>query len=482
MACAKVKRGLRQRPLKVEDFPDIFVREIAPAVEEIRTAVNCNIQAVTDLSALVNSLDTGDVNDGDKGDITVSDGGTNWQIDPGAVTNIELADMVQATLKGRAVGAGTGAPQDLDGNTEAAAVIAGAQVDTTATFTTTGTQAAWAIDTATNSVIRWDGASELTLQGIPAPTAGQNNRVKILNVTSGFSLLLVNESGSATAANRLLVHGTAVPPQGGVDIIYDFTAARWRAYQLEAIPPIRYFDTAYSPVGLWHLEPSTGLVDQSGNGYDLTQIGGDAVTLYHPMFIRPSAVGFDGVKYLQRSALTSALAITGAMSVLGLVRYVALPAGGSSIFLSYSDTGETEATNILYQLRIAGTPTAAGPLIRTEYIHENGAGVNNIVGWSSGLAIGQVGMLGFTRSAASGGMQTVTLYLNAGVGATASVTAATGGTSSAARFRIGTSLNSPTELWIGYMSNVAVYNTELTQAQITERYNYCLAGRGTPAA
>lgn len=64
----------------------------------------------------------GGVTDGNKGDITVSEGGTNWQINTDGVTsgnikdnnvgNTKLADMATQTIKGRAT-AGTGDPQDL---------------------------------------------------------------------------------------------------------------------------------------------------------------------------------------------------------------------------------------------------------------------------------------------------------------------------------------------------------------------------------
>jgi hypothetical protein len=51
--------------------------------------------------------------DGDKGDITVSNSGSNWTINNDSVTNAKLDNMAQATIKGRASGAGTGDPTDL---------------------------------------------------------------------------------------------------------------------------------------------------------------------------------------------------------------------------------------------------------------------------------------------------------------------------------------------------------------------------------
>lgn len=64
---------------------------------------------------------TGTVSDGDKGDITVSGGGTVWTIDANVVTNTNLAQVATATFKGRTTAA-TGNVEDLTA-TQATALL-----------------------------------------------------------------------------------------------------------------------------------------------------------------------------------------------------------------------------------------------------------------------------------------------------------------------------------------------------------------------
>lgn len=85
---------------------------------------------VNDLGSGLYSLDlgiprgntgaSGALSDADYGDIVVSGTGSVLSVDSNAVSNTKLADMAQATIKGRAAGAGTGDPTDLTASQVAA--------------------------------------------------------------------------------------------------------------------------------------------------------------------------------------------------------------------------------------------------------------------------------------------------------------------------------------------------------------------------
>lgn len=88
-----------------------------PHLNTLSTGLAANQCVSTDASSLLVSTGApcgagAGVSDGDKGDITVSGSGANWQVDAAAITNTELAQMATGTLKGRST-AGTGAPEDL---------------------------------------------------------------------------------------------------------------------------------------------------------------------------------------------------------------------------------------------------------------------------------------------------------------------------------------------------------------------------------
>lgn len=69
----------------------------------------------------------GGVSDGDKGDLTVSSGGTVWTIDDEAVTNAKLAHIATLTIKGRVSGS-TGDVEDLTA-AQAASIVQGTGLD-----------------------------------------------------------------------------------------------------------------------------------------------------------------------------------------------------------------------------------------------------------------------------------------------------------------------------------------------------------------
>lgn len=208
----------------------------------------------------------GAVLDGDKGDITVTVSGTVWTIDAGVVTNAKLANMAQSTIKGRAAGAGTGAPVDLTA-TQATAILDNLVGDSGAGGTkglapapAAGDAAAskylkadatWAAvlpgldlvvtpSTLTASVndyslgaggiVRLSADAAWSITGVVAESSGA--RRLFVNVGS-FDITLTTEDAGSAAANRLLCQGggdIVLPPGFAADAWYDTTTVRWRVY------------------------------------------------------------------------------------------------------------------------------------------------------------------------------------------------------------------------------------------------------------
>jgi hypothetical protein len=73
------------------------------------------------------------------------------------------------------------------------------------------------------------GASNRNITGIRAGVDGQE--LVVANIGTTNSLVLVHESGSSTAANRILGANGAnvtIRPTGMCRLIYDGTSSRWR--------------------------------------------------------------------------------------------------------------------------------------------------------------------------------------------------------------------------------------------------------------
>jgi hypothetical protein len=84
--------------------------EIAALVQDWRGVGNETLISAT--VALESAASSG-TPDGNRGDVTVSGGGTTWTVNNNVITNAKQATMADSTIKGRATGAGSGNPTDL---------------------------------------------------------------------------------------------------------------------------------------------------------------------------------------------------------------------------------------------------------------------------------------------------------------------------------------------------------------------------------
>jgi hypothetical protein len=115
--------------------------------------------AATDFVTTVDVSDTTDSPEGSSKKVQIGNLGTA-SVPDGSITNAKLADMAQATIKGRAAGAGTGDPTDLTA-TQATAIL--------------------------NAVVGDSGAGG-TKGLVPAPAAGDAAAGRFLDAAGAFSV------------------------------------------------------------------------------------------------------------------------------------------------------------------------------------------------------------------------------------------------------------------------------------------------------
>lgn len=198
----------------------------------------------------------GSIDDGDKGDVTVSSSGTVWTIDDDAVTNAKSANMTQSTIKGRAAAAGTGDPTDLT-PTQVRTIINVAD-------------GATANDTDANLKARANHTGTQLLATISDVTATATE----VNYTDGVTSPIQTQL-DAKAADANVVHDTG-----------DETVAGVKTFSSDPLIP----DEAYGPGWNGSLEPPTknAVYDKietvGGGGQTLVDIvvaasGGDYTTL-----------------------------------------------------------------------------------------------------------------------------------------------------------------------------------------------------------
>jgi hypothetical protein len=218
------------------------------------------------------------------------------------------------------------------------------------------------------------------------------------------------------------------------------------------------FDLTHTPLALYDFT-TRSLEDYSGNGLDLSGSSSFQETEPNLFCLAP---GSD----VSRGGHDPALALTGDVTVQALGRMYGTPS--THIFASFTASGETLATNTLWQF---GPQTASS----FRWLHEYGAGGTDATVLSSGAAeaLPAAGSLFHAAAVRSGGV--VRFYLNRrpfGVASAATVSAA-GGTSAVLRVMFGaTSFG---------LLGLKIVGSALTASEVAAEYDRTL-GAEYPAA
>jgi hypothetical protein len=221
---------------------------------------------------------------------------------------------------------------------------------------------------------------------------------------------------------------------------------------------------------LYQLDESANwLKDRSSAGRDLTLVGANAPTLYRAHGLTGRAFWDDtGGHFLQTAVDASLVSAIGAMTVEMILIALGFTADDDSLFYIGGDpASETEANNILFDLRAYGTNELRAN--RLDVFHERGLGTNERGESDVSLPMGGMVHLAITR-AADGVTHQV---FQQGVLRDTFVMAnpATGGTNSTLSVG-GYNIASTCDYAI---FSVRLFFAKLTAAQILESYQYLTA-------
>jgi hypothetical protein len=142
--------------------------------------------AATDFVTTVDVSDTTDSPEGSSKKVQIGNLGTA-SVPDGSITNAKLADMAQATIKGRAAGAGTGPPTDLTA-TQATAILNAVVGDSGSGGTKGLVPAPAAGDAAAGRFLKADGTFAVPPSGsgdVVGPASATDNAVARYNTTTG---------------------------------------------------------------------------------------------------------------------------------------------------------------------------------------------------------------------------------------------------------------------------------------------------------
>lgn len=214
------------------------------------------------------------------------------------------------------------------------------------------------------------------------------------------------------------------------------------------------FDTTHSPLVLYH--GAGDVLDYSGNGFNLSA-GTNTFTQ-----VLPNVKGLYSqttANAPRRGAFDASLAITGDITIQAMVELYASPPLGSFV-VSFTASGETLATNTLYQFGWNGST-------QLRWLHESGAGATDQQFLSTGAIEELPELRKIYYIAAVRASDAITFYLN-GLpfgSSSGTLTTASGGTSCVLNIcGGGTALSFAT-------LGVKVVGSALNAAQIKAEYN-----------